>query len=541
MIEVTVSNRLVMRLDELSPEMDEWLREKFTHKNPAHSKMKHFGHKYTSEPEFIETWRVDSQGSDSEMLSLPRGGMQKFREACDVFDVDYSVIDNRSKGDQFRFGSYVDGWQIGTDLFPLHNVVPWDHQQMIVETGLKYGQALIRSPTGSGKTTGVLRLIAATQVPSLVIVWDTALLKQWQERILKELGIPVSKQGLIRGSTFRLAPITLAMQQTLTRWEDKKWDRFFVGGRGIFGGVYCDEVQRYAASTYTGQIDRFDAFYRIGVTADERRKDGKTFIIYDMFGPVRYEVKKKDLVKKRIIHDVECYVVPTNFTAEWFAKKRENGEQDLSDNRRLLEEMMNDDERNELAVSLIEECVQAGLPTLAFAQYVEHAHKINEALVDNGVASGLALGGTEWEQTFQETIDGLRNGQLQVGCGTFGKLGVGHDIPTVAAGVAMTHVHNNRSFLGQVKGRICRTTEGKQNARIIIMWDRMVFGDTPLYNLKKWNDVCRVWCEWTKQWMDVSDYLKEKRHVAQIKSAPSSTATLFKSAQDRDLGPGRRH
>lgn len=536
MIEVLVDNRLRIHHDGLPADLRAHLEDVFTHKNPAHGKLAAMGHRYNSEPEFYYMAR-----DEGDHFTLPRGGMQRLRDAFDEFDLDYQVDDRRSMGNPFIVGSYVDGWQLGLDLFPEHKLVAWDHQLDIVSAGMQFGQALIRSPTGSGKTSALLKLITETQVPSLVIMWDSGLLKQWQERIESELGIPPADQGLIRGKTFRLKPITLAMQQTLNRWDDEKWQRMWYFDeqaglwRSVFGGVYCDEVQRYAATTFTKQIDRFDCHFRVGVSADERRKDGKTFIIYDMFGPVRHEVKKKDLVEKRIIHEVECYVVPTQFDAPWFRMKKEDDLLELSDYQRLTEEMMEDDERNALAVHLIEECVREGLPTLAFTQYVDHARRLDVALTGKGIASGLALGGPEWEDVFNETVQQLRDGQLQVGCGTFGKLGVGHDIPTIAAGLAVTPVHNNRGFLGQVKGRICRTTAGKQNARILVMWDRLVFGDAPLFNLKRWNEVCRVWCEWDRRWKDIGDYLKENRHGNRTGQGSAATAEegIFQSAQRR--------
>lgn len=525
MIRVTVDNRLRMHSDDLSEELREHLQEEFTHNNPQHAKLVAMGRPYNSEPKQYVMWQVGAQQLDGdfdpEEFSLPRGGMQVLRDACNEFDLDYEVVDNRSTGAPSITGSYVDAWQLGHDLFPPHKLVAWDHQREMCDAMEKFGQILERAPTGSGKTSAIIKRIAEAQVPALVIMWDSGLLKQWQERIEEELGIEVKQQGLIRGPVCRLKPITLAMQQTLARWDDAKWAKLQHEGKSVFGSVYCDEVQRYAAKTFIGQIDRFDCHGRVGVSADERRKDRKTFLIYDMFGPVRHEVSKQELVKKRIIHEVECYVVPTSFRADWYVELKEDGMLDLEHHKRLLDEMATDETRNAQAVHLIEECVQAGLPTLSFTQWVDHARRLDTILTSHGVASGLALGGKEWEETFDETIARLRDGSLQVGCGTFGKLGVGHDIPTVAAGLAVTPVHNNRGFLGQVKGRICRTTQGKENARILIMWDRLVYGDGPLVNLRAWNEVCRVWCEWDRRWKDIGEYMKENQNG--IRSESSAT------------------
>lgn len=534
MIQIVIDSRLRFALADAPEDFVASLHESFTYNNPKAQQMTAMG-RYHSEPDTISTFT-----EDDDELTLPRGGLSRLRDACDEFDVDFEIVDNRSMGAPGVTGSFIDPWQIGLDLFPEYKRIPWDHQKGLIEAALAKQQLLARSPTGSGKTDAVLNLISQTQVPSIVIMWDTGLLKQWQERIEEVFGVPPKEQGLIRGSTFRLRALTLAMQQTLTRWSDEKWARLQHDGGSVFGGVYCDEVQRYAASTFTNILDRFDCHFRVGVSADERRKDRKTFLIYDQFGRVGYEVKKKELVAKRIIHDVECYIMPTSFEAQWYvdaleaAKDKDNpATYDPRAFGQLLSEMEADDDRNALAVHLITEAVRAGLPSLSFTHYVDHARKIDAAVTAAGMRSGLALGGADWASTFDATVEGLREGTLDVGCGTFGKLGVGHDIPTVAAGVAVTPVHNNRPFADQVKGRICRTSEGKQNARIIVMWDRRVFGLNPLYNLKRWNEVCRVWNEWTERWQDVGDYIREvsNERPAITTAATSSTPDgLFQSA-----------
>lgn len=529
-VKVQVDNRIRVA-SSLPAEVVTQLCNALTFENPAHKKLIALGYKYNKEPKHISMW-----SKDRTHLTLPRGAMQTLREVFSVHGLDYEVEDNRTEGDASITGSYDDPWQLqGGCQFPAHRPVLWDHQRGIVDAIKRYEQVLLRSPTGSGKTTGLIGAIAEIGVPSIVIMWDSGLLKQWQERIESELGIPVNEQGLIRGSTCRLRGITLAMQQTLNQWSDARWQQILP----VFGLVACDEVQRYAASTFTKAVDRFPAKYRVGVSADERRKDGKQFIIYSMFGPVRHEVEKRTLIQKRLIHEVEVYVFPTEFSAPWYAEKIQ-GEEDANGEKKkifaedftnLITQMQCDVERNTLAAALVMECVNQNLPTLTFTHRVDHA-KILEAMVSaQGVPSGMALGGDDWADEFNRTIEGLRNGSLMVGCGTFGKLGVGHDIPTIAAGVVVTPVHNNQAFFGQVKGRICRTSAGKQNARVIVLWDWKVFGLSPLYSLKKHNEVMRVWDSWNKRWKDVDTFLKEVKHDGRFKAANTS-----KSAETSDVG-----
>ncbi len=75
-------------------------------------------------------------------------------------------------------------------------------------------------------------------------------------------------------------PITIAIQKTLAAHgvDDEL--------RSFFGAVICDEVQLFGAKTFYEVIDPWPAKYRIGVSADERRKDRKEFLIHHQFGEV---------------------------------------------------------------------------------------------------------------------------------------------------------------------------------------------------------------------------------------------------------------
>lgn len=866
MVIVTVGKRI--EVDGLDEEASSWLTKRFEFSNPTFYKAKAMG-RWCSEPATIKTWE---ECGPRATLSLPRGGMPRVRECMTRFDLDYEVRDERSVGDASKTGSHNDPWLMTPELFGPHKLVLWGHQSKLVDAIEATNQVLALMPTGSGKTSALLAAIARLQVPALVIMWDTGLLKQWQERVESELGIPVAEQGLIQGKTFRLKSITLAMQQTLNRWDDKKWSRLqgvfglvacdecyeasslvlmadgrlkpisdiqvgeevaiggrvksifrnwyegtlhkvgdawstrnhpiatqdgwivaselrcydvlqydpihrlrcmrqgietrqpewkmqeasvqlrrsevsgvrgigsqeqaggscceqvfghavecrldsghrpsgrqavvgqeavtadegpyqsdasrprgqgqaFVGGiqstdgavqssrrtqgaeragaqvgqtrqdqtlrgssvwerseghtdrsedvgsvealrvrgaacsqdrqastyslqdrhrascvessrrvgreqsqherspserqaqgllpsvvglegaalpgavrlqsceagdiarvdgaltvhnleteHGVFvvGGVLTHNCQRYAAKTFTNIVDRFDCKYRVGVSAGIKRKDQKQFLITEMFGAVNFQVTKSELVAKRIIHDVEVYMVPTKFRADWYVELTEAGAQDGATYNQLLDEMQADDERNELIGQLAHDCKRQGLPTLAFAHRVEHCMVLDRHFTALGLRSGLALGGQdERAKMFDETIAGLRSGDLDIGIGTFNKLGVGHDIPTVAAGIACTPTHTNESFMDQVKGRICRTSKGKENARIYVLWDREVFGSVPLFNMAKWSNVVRVWDSEAERWLDV----KEWKNNDETKNKGTDTTDIFKSAR----------
>lgn len=351
----------------------------------------------------------------------------------------------------------------------------------------------------SGKTSALIEAIRQANVPAIVIVWESGLLEQWQKRIHAELGIKVKDQGLIQGGKCRLRPITLAMQQTMNQWSDVKWEQV----NGVFGFVGADELQRYAAATFVDTIDHFDAEYRIGVSADETRRDRKEFLIYDFFGRIIEDIPKKELEGKGIIHEVTCNVTPTDFKADWYAEDR--------DFSRLLGEIISCPERNARIVQETKHRYDAGETILLFSHRIEHCHTLRSMLAEVGVPADYMLGGVKNQADFVTTVERMRNlkDPLRVAIGTLGKVGVGLDIPNLTVGIACTPIHNNKQFMNQVKGRICRACKpsGKTGAELVYIWDREVYGRQPLINLKKWNQYTNV--VHLGQWVDVDQYLKE--------------------------------
>lgn len=134
----------------------------------------------------------------------------------------------------------------------------------------------------SGKTVMVLEAIARAKQPTCVIVWDTNLQKQWMDEATNKNLLNLSEKeiggvgGIFKKRKF--GKLNICMQQSLYK---KQHSQFFADKCGF---VACDEIQRGATRTYQDVLHEFSSKYRIGVTADEKRTDGKEFLIYDSFG-----------------------------------------------------------------------------------------------------------------------------------------------------------------------------------------------------------------------------------------------------------------
>lgn len=278
----------------------------------------------------------------------------------------------------------------------------------------------------------------------------------------------------------------------------------------VAGGVLVHNCQKCAAKTYVEAVDAFPAKYRLGVSADERRKDRKEFLTHDLFSDVAYEVRRDELEASGHVLNVEIRVVPTDFEAEWFGIVDEDdadSEKEGVNFGRLLEEMTVDAGRNALVERCVVDEVERGEQVIALTHRREHCQAIARALVARGVPTGFFIGGADYAREFESTRAGIDAGTLRVGVGTYGALGYGINLPAVAAGVATTPIASNKQQFNQVRGRLCRLAAGKTAARLYYLWDRRVYPGH-LRNLVAWNS--RVSVLERGRWVDARHYLKQR-------------------------------
>lgn len=436
------------------------------HANPDFHKKKAMGFTTYGTESLIATWEIHDKGTSAESLSLPRGVTDRLREVAREHGYACRMLDRRVRHPHVE-------WP------PLLFTPRW-YQDEAIEACLKREQGIVRAPTGSGKTLAALALMRIASQPALAIMRDGNLLAQWMDVAIEKAGLHEREIGILKGSSrLRTGPrLTLALQQTL-------WSKSFplddVARR--FGIVIVDEAHTCAAATFQRVIGAFPARYRIGVTADETRKDKKEFLVYDQFGQVLYEIERDVLEQEGTITPVEVVLVPTDFHADWY-RDAQGGERDFNG---LLDEITTDEDRNRLIVDLVRHLAGREAPSLVFSHRVEHARTLADVeLFAAGVRCGLLLGGDDNRVRFAEDKARLKTGDLPVCTGTFQAVGQGIDMPAVRSGVMCTPIGKNRQFFGQVRGRICRPSAGKELGRLYVLWDQHVFPDMPKH-IEAWN------------------------------------------------------
>lgn len=488
MTALVLDNRVRVLVDD-DEELGAHLRSRFTHDNPKREALRHMGVPgWWAEPKQIETWRNDGDG----WLSLPRGGYAKVRTELAALGRRWRVEDRRCSGP-------------AVDL-PHHDLALYPYQEIAVQALLAKENCLLRAPTGSGKSSICMSASSRAGLATLVVVPNRVLLEQWVERARRELGLAKSEIGEVRSGQCAMRPFMVGIQKSVAIHAVQ---REF---REHFGMVIADEVALFGAKTFFDSLDPFPARYRIGASADYRRKDKKEFLIRDLFGDVAVDIGHKDLVASGHVLDVEVRVIPTDFSADWYGVADKNDAEDDRevDFTRLVSEMSADGARNRLAINAARELVTEGEQVVVFAHHREHCMTMAQAISEAGSSVGLLLGGPESLEEFRRAAEGLKTGKVRVGIGTYKAIGLGVDIPRLGAGVAVTPIAGNQQLFQQVRGRLCRTSTGKAGARLYYLLDVRVF-PTHLKNLARWNASTTVLERATGRWVPVREWLKRVR------------------------------
>lgn len=488
-----LDNRLRIPLSQLSDEQLAELQRAFTYDNPQYKRLKAMrGPKARwmpkGVPRYISNWQL-GKGE----FSVPRGAVEKVEQIVGPLE----LTDRTTLGEPPNAG-----------CIPPMRLAPRSYQVELVKASVAKRTALIRSPMGSGKTFVAFSIAAELSLPTLVVVPSTKIFKQWVQCAETYLGLERHEVGVLQGSTRRIRPLTIAMQQTLHNCVHDYKNRF--------GVVIVDESQKIGSKTLSTVVDALPARWRIAVSGDERRADGKEFLIYDLVGPVAKEVSREELIGRGTIVDAAIYVVPTDWRADWYIALKPQRRMRPEVLQRLATELYEDSERNQLALEVLGWCIAEGRTTITLAARREHCAMLNQMSIAKGWNSGLLLGGETDKDEFERTEYELRTGKLKQAVGTYQALGVGFDLPVVSRGIFASPCASKegRMQFAQFCGRFERPCEGKKDSRVYYLWDQHVHGLWPLKRIARWKP--RVYVKQGSQWVPAKQFIKEyEYHEAQ--------------------------
>lgn len=149
---------------------------------------------------------------------------------------------------------------------------------------------LLQLRCGAGKTVIALEVAARLKVPTIIVIDNSQLLRQWQESIEKFLEIP-DGVGLIQADSFVWKkPVVLATYQTLA----SRAETFPEEARRWFGVAIFEEAHHVAAPTWARAADLFLG-RRYGLSATPDRPDGMHVLHQFHVGPVVFKDLRQPL------------------------------------------------------------------------------------------------------------------------------------------------------------------------------------------------------------------------------------------------------
>lgn len=416
----------------------ETVKRSLTIKNPKYAqavKMKR-AH-WLIDPE-IKSYIVDGYG-----IHIPRGFGRGLCDIAKQYGERIYFVDRRRVLPSVSFG-------FSGTLRP--------YQETAINAVLNRDWGTLQSPTGSGKTTMALAIIAKRNQPALVVCHTKELLTQWIDRIESFLGIPKSEIGVIgNGKRIIGDRITVGLVQSLSKCLSDVVDHI--------GFLIVDECHRCPSRTFSDVVNAFDCRYMLGLSATPWRADGLTGLIYFYLGDKVHEVPARALIADGHICRAEIRTVQTAFHTTLDASKEYS---------KVLSQLATDEKRNAvIACNAAQAIKESKGISLILSDRKIHCEALQAVLSTNhGIASDVLTGETS-NGNRAAIVERIMSGGVRVLIATGQLIGEGFDIPAIETIFLATPIKFSGRLI-QYIGRALRPSPGKDHAQIVDFVDSNV-------------------------------------------------------------------
>ena len=392
------------------------------------------------------TIKLYNLSENNEILTVPIGYTEELLKALDK----PNIIDKRSLGKPIKLS---------------FNGNLRDYQLTAVDSLDKPSIGVISAPTGSGKSVMMCALIAKKAVSTLVLVNTIELANQFKKNVLKFTSLSEDDISIISGNTkFKVKPVTIALLQSMHKLSDSLLEAL----NENIGMVLTDEVHIVGADTYFSVLTKLKAKYKYGFSATPERDDRLTPLIFLASGNLRKEIKISELGDS--IMKPEVRVVKTDYHFPLF---------DMNEYQSMVTDLSNDEDRNNLIVSTIQEDQYKDKPKVLLCARVMQCVRLQEKIPGSKILVGniskedrnlieklypersaeiIKQRGKKYRES---VVKELTDGTLTTVISTFRLFSTGLDFPSLEIS-AFCAPMKSKVLVKQCRGRIMRVSKGKK-------------------------------------------------------------------------------
>ena len=461
---ITLSDGIYVDAVNLRPRIQNQIRRMAAFSNPVFYKNQAMGLSN------FENYRYIYLGSDEGgFIKVPRGILENLIKECEKAGIEYEIEDKRSKGHPIHV-EFIGKLK--------------ESQIPAVERLLQNDNGILNAATAFGKTVVCCNVIAKKQVSTLILIQSSALMEQWREALEKFLYIdeelpeyetPTGRKkkrkslvGKLQGAhDSTTGIIDLVMAGSVCK--NGVYHRLLKE----YGLILVDECHHAASDTIVDILQEANAKYVYGVTATPFRGDGLEKINYMLLGPIRYQFTSKDRAKEQ---GIEHLVYPrfTRAVAPRFSQDRMHPNE-------AYEIIRNNEDRDELIIRDVKQCVDSGRTPVVLSKYVEHSQRLYQRLINYADKVFLLSGGNSKKEHKEilKRMSQVTTNESMILVATGKLIGEGFDYPRLDTLIMATPVAW-KGVVEQYAGRLNRDYDGKKSVIIydyvdshIPMFDRM--------------------------------------------------------------------
>jgi len=308
---------------------------------------------------------------------------------------------------------------------------------------------LISLQTGGGKTVCALFIASQLRLPTLVLVHNTFLRDQWEERIRAFL--PTARIGRVQADVCDVKDreFVIAMLQTVSM---KELDPTVFAPIGF---VIVDECHHIASEVFVQAIPKVTSKYMLGLSATPERKDRLMYVINWLLGPMLFKSESGDSVDPGV--HVEAYEYQNNDHAFNEIIYTSSG---MTSVPLMVNKLTDCKHRTAWLVRIIEDVLDEGRQILVLSDRVQHCLDIM-----NGLPSALNEQACILGQGVKLEIRNEYMKTKKILIATYSMCKEGFDCPTLNTLVMATP----RPDVDQIVGRILRVEKARRTVHPLIV------------------------------------------------------------------------